>query len=97
MTDLFVQKRAGVPQIVLPMWLDLYNFAQLAEQIGVGVWACRGTSPRWAPGCLADAILEVAGSDEMRGKAQQLSAQIRKTPGRDVAADVIAKLAMSGK
>ena len=78
------------------MWVDLFNFAQLAEQIGVGVWGCRETSPHWASDCLSEAILKVAGSSSMKEKAAQLSAQSREKPGRDVAAEVIAKLAMSG-
>ncbi|KAJ3499835.1 hypothetical protein NLG97_g14 [Lecanicillium saksenae] len=88
---------AGVPTVVLPMWVDLFNFAQLTEQIGVGVWACRDTSPRFDSDCLHKAIMRVAdGGPEslaMRSRAKMFSDEARKTPGRDVAADLISKMA----
>ncbi|KAI0146096.1 hypothetical protein GGR57DRAFT_494349 [Xylariaceae sp. FL1272] len=50
---------SGVPQVILPQWLDLYNFAQMVEDIGVGTWGCRETSPYWTSSCLETAILDV--------------------------------------
>ncbi|KAF5667262.1 2-hydroxyacylsphingosine 1-beta-galactosyltransferase [Fusarium heterosporum] len=38
---------AGVPHVILPLWADLYNYAALAEMSGVGVWACKDTTPEW--------------------------------------------------
>jgi len=91
---------AGVPQIVLPMWADLYNYAQLAEQIGVGLWGCRETSPEWTPECLRDDILHVAASnvsEGLRAKAKEISVEARKDGlGRDISARIIAQLARSG-
>ncbi|KAH8881836.1 UDP-Glycosyltransferase/glycogen phosphorylase [Thozetella sp. PMI_491] len=91
---------AGVPQVVLPLWLDLYNFAQLVEQIGVGVWGCRESSPSWTPECLSEAIIRVVASNEsstFRENAQKLGKVAQNKPGREVAAQVIAKLARSGR
>ena len=91
---------AGVPQVVLPLWADLYNYAQLAEQTGVGFWACRETSPEWTPECLRDGILKVAASnvsEALRTKAREISAEAGKNgPGRDISAGIIAQLARSG-
>lgn len=91
---------AGVPQVVLPLWADLYNYAQLAEQTGVGFWACRETSPEWTPECLRDGILRVAASDvsdRLRAKAREVGAEAGKNgPGRDISASIIAQLARSG-
>jgi UDP:flavonoid glycosyltransferase YjiC (YdhE family) len=91
---------AGVPQVVLPMWADLYNYAQLAEQIGVGLWGCRETSPEWTPECLKDDILHVVASnasDSLQVKAKQISVEARKDGlGRDISAGIIAQLARSG-
>lgn len=91
---------AGVPQIVLPLWVDLYNFAQLVEDIGVGVWGCREISPDWTAECLSDAILKVADggpkSLAMRETAKRLGEISQKSPGREVAAREIASLARSG-
>ena len=89
-----------MPQIVLPLWADLYTYAQLAEQIGVGIWACRETSPDWTPECLENDILKVTVGPESESfgrKARQISASVRENGlGRDLSADVIAKLAGSG-
>lgn len=83
------------------MWADLYNYAQLAEQIGVGFWACRETSPEWTPECLRDGILKVAASAKskaLQAKAREISAEAGKDgPGRDISAAIIAKLARSGR
>lgn len=87
--------RAGVPQIVLPMWMDLYNFAQLAEQVGVGVWGSRRTAPEWTAEELSASILKVVdggpASVSMREKAKSIGD--RAPQGRNVAADIIADLA----
>lgn len=89
-----------MPQVVLPLWADLYNYAQLAEQIGVGHWACRETSPDWTPECLRDGILQVAASEQseaLRSKAKEISIEARKDGlGRDISAEIVAGLARSG-
>lgn len=90
-----------MPQVILPQWLDLYNFAQLVEDIGVGVWGCRETSPDWTPSCLRDAITKVIDGGEvslaLHKKAKELGDIAQKIPGKDVAARMIAKLAGSGR
>ncbi|KAI0111298.1 hypothetical protein GGR51DRAFT_509623 [Nemania sp. FL0031] len=90
----------GVPQIVLPQWLDHYSFAQLAENTGVGVWGCRNASPHWKADCLHDAISTVVGSGEkgnsLRRKASIFGNIVKKNPGQYVAAREVAKLAGSG-
>ncbi|KAI5865313.1 hypothetical protein GGS23DRAFT_421379 [Durotheca rogersii] len=91
---------AGVPHVILPQWLDLYNFAQLSENVGIGVWGCRKTSPKWTSECLRDAILKAAdGGDDslkMRKKARQLAEITQSNPGKYISAREIAKLAGSG-
>ncbi|OGM39469.1 UDP-glucoronosyl and UDP-glucosyl transferase family protein [Aspergillus bombycis] len=37
--------RAGVPQVIIPVWLDTYDFALRAEWLGIGIWASRKTAP----------------------------------------------------
>uniref|UniRef100_A0A8H7N409 UDP-glycosyltransferases domain-containing protein n=1 Tax=Bionectria ochroleuca TaxID=29856 RepID=A0A8H7N409_BIOOC len=88
----------GVPQVILPLWSDLYNFAALSETIGVGVWACRDTSPDWTAKGIRDAILKVVDGGEtsilMKQKAKELGDRIMAGDrGRDISARVIAKLA----
>lgn len=35
----------GIPQVVLPVWVDLYDFAIRVEYLGVGVWGSRNAAP----------------------------------------------------
>ncbi|KAK5632752.1 hypothetical protein RRF57_008466 [Xylaria bambusicola] len=91
---------AGVPQVVLPAWLDCYNYAQLAEDIGVGVYANRDSAPYWTVDGLRDSFFRVLDGKEesrqMKEKAERLGETARKDPGRYVAAREIARLAGSG-
>ncbi|GAP92129.1 putative udp-glucoronosyl and udp-glucosyl transferase family protein [Rosellinia necatrix] len=91
---------AGVPQVVIPMWLDCYNYAQLAEDVGVGVYATRDTAPYWTVAGLLDSFLRVLdGGPEARrmaDKAAALGDVARREPGRYVAAREIARLAEFG-
>lgn len=90
---------AGVPQVILPQWLDLYGFARLSEYIGVGVWGCQETSPKWTSECLSEAILTVVHGNQslsFRDKAKKLGLIAQAKPGRYVAAQEIARLAGSG-
>lgn len=88
---------SGVPQVVLPLWVDLYGFAALAQDTGVGVWGCRQTSPSWTAECLGEAFLEGIQGDTaavMRKKAGELGEKVRaRGPGREIAAREVAKLA----
>ncbi|KAF2973329.1 hypothetical protein GQX73_g356 [Xylaria multiplex] len=88
--------RSGVPQIVLPQWLDHYSFAQLSQDIGVGVWGCRDASPFWATECLRDAfstVLSGESGDSIRDKAKRFGDIARSNPGEQIVASEIAKLA----
>ncbi|CAJ2513822.1 Uu.00g019410.m01.CDS01 [Anthostomella pinea] len=88
---------AGVPHVVLPWWADHYDFAQMVEDINVGVWGCRETSPYWTPDCLRDAFRKVAESAQMRDKAKKLGEVAKRGPGQYLVAREIAKLAAAGK
>ncbi|KAH7262773.1 hypothetical protein BKA59DRAFT_489468 [Fusarium tricinctum] len=92
---------AGIPQIVMPLWADLYNYAVLVESIGIGVWACPNTSPDWTVEKLALAILKVVDGGKasllMRSKARELGNRIQASEkGRDIAARKVAELAHTG-
>ncbi|KAI1848036.1 hypothetical protein JX266_006149 [Neoarthrinium moseri] len=90
----------GVPQVILPQWLDLYNFAQMSEDLNIGAWGCRETSPQWTSDCLQDAILKVAdggvASATMKKNAARLGKLAQSDPGRYVAAREIARIAGLG-
>ncbi|KAG5743422.1 hypothetical protein H9Q70_013864 [Fusarium xylarioides] len=55
---------AGVTQVILPLWADLYNYAALAETRGVGVWGCKESTPNWTIECLLDAFMKIDGCGE---------------------------------
>ena len=87
--------------MILPLWLDLYNFAQLVEDIGIGVWGCRETSPEWNADCLREGLMKVVDggreSKAMRAEVKRLGEIAQSDPGRYVAAREIAKLASAGR
>lgn len=82
------------------MWFDLYNFARLAEDIGVGIYATRGTAPRWTANGLSNAFIRAFDGHEessrLKEKAREIGVIARQNPGRYVAAREIAMLAQSG-
>ena len=88
---------AGLPQVISPLWADLYNFAALAETIGVGLWACKETTPDWTSECLASSLLRAldGGRDSVsiRERAKQLVDKVQAgDKGRDIAAREVARL-----
>jgi UDP:flavonoid glycosyltransferase YjiC (YdhE family) len=91
--------RGGVPQIILPQWADLYDFAQLVETLKIGVWGCRATSPDWTAECIQEAVLSVledSPTSSMMARNAAFGKLARKSVGRDVAAREVARLAASG-
>jgi hypothetical protein len=83
----------------LPQWLDHYSFAQLAEDVGVGIWGCRKASPYWTTECLSDAFSTILSSEiggPIQEKAKHFGEVAQSDPGQYVAAREIAKLAGSG-
>lgn len=98
--SLLTVSRAGVIQVVIPIWEDHYNFAQMVEDLGLGVFATRGTAPEWTVNGLADPFLKILDSSEasakMRKEARRIGQIARRDPGRYVAAREIFKLAASG-
>ncbi|SPO06230.1 uncharacterized protein DNG_08919 [Cephalotrichum gorgonifer] len=92
---------AGIPHVILPLWADLFDFATYSEYYGIGVWACRPTTPDWTAEGIAEALLKVLDNGEagvaMRAEARRLGEIARARPGRDAAAQIIADLAGTGK
>lgn len=89
--------RNGVPQLLLPMWADCFDFAMRAEYRKIGVYGNRKAHP-WIDGDeLATAFKRVLGDGEeakmIRENARKLGEEKRKKPGRECAAREIARLA----
>ncbi|KAE9366236.1 glycosyltransferase family 1 protein [Stipitochalara longipes BDJ] len=88
---------AGIPHLVLPMWADTYDHANLVEWLGIGVWASHRVAPEWETDELGSAFFRVCGQGNeaaaMRKKAMELRNIYLRRPGRIAAAEEITKLA----
>ncbi|KAF2260858.1 UDP-Glycosyltransferase/glycogen phosphorylase [Lojkania enalia] len=90
---------AGVPHVVLPLWVDHYNIAVLVERLNIGIWGCRASSPQWTAECLHGSIASLVEANEntkrIRKNADKLAEISRASPGRDGAARIVARFADS--
>ncbi|KAL4780291.1 hypothetical protein BJX76DRAFT_338304 [Aspergillus varians] len=90
---------AGVKQVIVPMWLDQYNYAQIAEYVGVGIWAGKDMAPVWDDKILRDGFVTALSggkADAMQKKADALRKAAARYSGRDCAARKIARMAGTG-
>ncbi|RSL61361.1 hypothetical protein CEP51_013641 [Fusarium floridanum] len=86
----------GVPQVVLPLWFDTYNYAATAEYRGVGIWPTKDTAPAWKAEPLGKAFLHALSDETMKEKAEKLGEIARQYGGRYLAARDIAEMAAKG-
>lgn len=80
---------AGVPQVVLPVWIDCFDYTNRAELLGIGLWGNKTARPRYVAAELAPVLMRaVFGDDarEMRERARELARVCARDPGRVVAA-----------
>ncbi|KAK8845351.1 hypothetical protein IAR55_006064 [Kwoniella newhampshirensis] len=89
----------GVPQIVMPAWLDCYDFANRAEHFGIGLWGNKRSAPGNSLPEFTEALLAVMGRQKddsqairYRERAREISAIVTKdhqSSGGQVAAACI--------
>ncbi|KAL4789933.1 hypothetical protein BDV19DRAFT_394536 [Aspergillus venezuelensis] len=87
--------RAGVPQIVLPVWFDTYDYASRVEYLGIGVWANKKSAPAINAPELGKAFLRVLSSEEsptMRQEARFIASKLLSSEGRVVACEKLIEL-----
>ncbi|KAB5540331.1 hypothetical protein GE09DRAFT_1205720 [Coniochaeta sp. 2T2.1] len=88
---------AGIPQVVLPVWMDTFDFARRVELLGIGRWGNRMSNRTKTPwgrelgNVLIDIMLGEQ-STQIRDKAQGLARLCnRNGGGRVIAAKMILK------
>lgn len=62
--------------MVLPVWIDCFDFANRAELLGIGVWGNKSSVPLNSSKELGPALLEVvlgSRADSMRFRAKDLA------------------------
>ncbi|KAI0339006.1 UDP-Glycosyltransferase/glycogen phosphorylase [Trametopsis cervina] len=83
---------AAVPQIILPQWLDLYDYAVRVEWLGHGIYANKGFPAQIDATQLADAFVKVLRDEGgvLKKKAIEIGEACRKGGGvRTVATTII--------
>ncbi|KAJ3770738.1 hypothetical protein FB446DRAFT_790233 [Lentinula raphanica] len=72
---------AGVPQVVLPVWYDTYDYATRVEWLGIGLWGSHRSAPHAEASEFGEALSRVAGSnaeaETFRSKAEGLAERCR--------------------
>ncbi|KAK3393451.1 glycosyltransferase family 1 protein [Podospora didyma] len=83
---------AGTPQVVLPVWIDCFDFANRAELLGIGRWGNQRTPPRCVADELGPVLIDVVlghRAENYKTKAMELARRCAKERGRINAARVI--------
>lgn len=85
---------AGVPQVILAMWYDLYTLASRVETLGHGIFANRGFETSIDIQKLTDALVCLLWENDPRGlamrtRARELAEGCKKSRGDERAADII--------
>ncbi|EAW14022.1 glycosyltransferase family 1 protein [Aspergillus clavatus NRRL 1] len=92
--------RAGVPQIILPVWFDTYDFANRVEWLGIGIWASRQSAPAINGEHLGRALVRVLASGDsatFEAKARSIAAHLGSKEGRVVACEKIIEVIDAGE
>lgn len=85
-----------MPQVILPCWLDTWDFANRVEWLGIGVYGSRSSAPSVEARELSRALLKVLGNNpeasRMREKAKELAAVSAIPGGRRKACEKIIEI-----
>lgn len=84
--------KAGVPQVVLPIWLDTYDFAHRVECLGVGVWGNRQNAPAvqgYELGQTLKRMLASVQKIKVQRRAREVASELGGKEGRVVACEKI--------
>ncbi|RHZ55047.1 glycosyltransferase family 1 protein [Aspergillus thermomutatus] len=84
--------RAGVPQVILPVWFDTYEFAARVEWLKIGIWANRKTAPAINGKHLGRSLIRILASNDspkIFANAKVLASLLGPREGRVVACEKI--------
>ena len=78
--------RAGIPQIILAQWFDLYDMAVRAEYVGIGIYGNRNVAPDIDAAEFGAAISRLlspgAEAESFSRKAKEIGEACRMAPGK---------------
>lgn len=86
--------RAGVPQIILAQWFDLYDMAVRAEYVGIGIYGNQSVAPDFDAVEFGAAISRLLSpgeeAEKFARKAREIGELCRAAPGKQgVAAKIL--------
>lgn len=85
--------RAGVPQVILPVWWDTYEFAARAEWLGIGAYGSQNSAPGAEASEFAKALTRALEDKGMKTRAKEIGNLCRKVEGREFACERLSDLA----
>jgi UDP:flavonoid glycosyltransferase YjiC (YdhE family) len=83
---------AGVPQVLIPGWIDCYDYGARVEYLGIGRWGNKGAMPGWTASELGRTLVDVVRGVEapaFRARARVLAEVCTQDPGDRMAANAI--------
>ena len=93
---MYVLRSAGLPQIILAQWYDLYDMAIRAEYLGIGIYGNRKVAPGIEAVEFGTAIVRLLGpgkeSEEFRTRAKAVSEACRRAGGKRAAVDKLIEI-----
>lgn len=84
-----------MPQVILPCWLDTWDFANRVEWLGIGVYGSHNAAPSVEAEELSRALMKVLANIDavlMRAKAKELAAVSAVPGGRRKACEKIVEI-----
>ncbi|KAJ5256688.1 hypothetical protein N7478_012792 [Penicillium angulare] len=84
----------GVPQVVLPQWLDTYDCATRVEWLQIGAHGSQNAAPGIEANEFSGAISKALYSSNIRSNADTIKELCKTTEGRVFAHDQIARFAL---
>lgn len=88
-----------MPQIILPQWLDLYDYAVRVEWLGHGIYANKNCAPHIDAAQLADALVKILVDEggRFKKKSREVSEACKRGGGVRTVEETVLKAARANK